>query len=140
MLPLRLMRLYHVTDASSVEKILKGGFKPTDGDFGRGVYFWDSLEYAQRFLRSGGNWGYQSPVILEVEATSGAAKYVDSSSIHAVTMLAEVEPEEEEDLLDLWEHTLLVRTAKAYKPAIVRVIEFKQPTSGMAKGRAGRFL
>lgn len=116
------MILYHVTDAVNVEQIARGGFKPVDGDFGKGVYFWDSLEYAQKFLRGGGNWGFQEPVVLEVEISAGDARHVDAGGIVATAMLSEVEPEEEEELVDLWEHTMIVRATRSFKPMSMRVL------------------
>jgi hypothetical protein len=99
--------VYHVTSAKVVPAIRKNGFKPTEGDGGIGVYFWDALGYAKRYAVEGGNWStLQSPVILAVE--------VDPDRLGGIkpdfSMVAEVDPDDEEDLLDRYEHTLVLYT------------------------------
>lgn len=111
--------VYHVTDAKNVAAIRAHGFRPTEGDAGIGIYFWDDLSYAQRYARERGNWGdLQNPVILLVPVDADVLAPVEPD----FSMVAEVEPEDgesiedaEEDLLDRYHHTRVLRTQQRRK-------------------------
>lgn len=107
------MRVYHVTSAKAVPLIHKHGFAPTEGDGGVGVYFWDDLAYARQYAIDGGNWGTLiRPTILAVEVDEDRLDNINPD----FSMVGETEDEdEEEDLLDRYEHTLILRTKQHVK-------------------------
>ena len=65
---------YHVTEKQSVGDILKNGFLGGWGDWGYGVYLFNSIHDARDFAENHGwDGSLQHPVILEVQPRPGEA-------------------------------------------------------------------
>lgn len=65
----RMQKVWHVTDASTANIILREGFMGSWGDCGFGVYLWTDPMMVKSYVRKGGwDGSLTDPVIIEVEA------------------------------------------------------------------------
>jgi hypothetical protein len=95
---------YHVTEKGNLKSIARRGLRAGYGDWGEGIYLWDDIYFAKKYVSDGGWDGdLEDPVIVKVETNEA--------------IQGDIHPDWEEER-EKYEHTWYVpiREGKFWKP------------------------
>lgn len=117
------MKYYHVTEKSDAQSILREGFFGSWGDAGYGIYLFDNLTSAQRYMEKGGWDGkLKNPVILEIDSNEVKRVQPDPAWPNPDDYLSVVWHEMDEDWEELdddeyptWKPKMQVKTSSVLR-------------------------